>query len=213
MKELTVCNQTIQLFPERAAFWKEEKALIVADIHIGKTSTMQNYGLAIPEGTMENDLRKLKNLILSTNAKKCIIVGDLIHTKTGLSPRVQEYFKKWVNESNCIVELIIGNHDKALIKALPTDWNLEIHQEVIKIGPFCFSHFPKPESGYFVWSGHIHPVFLVKSSFDKITLRCFHFEKNQAILPAFSDFVGGSYVKKTITSQIFVIADDEIILV
>jgi uncharacterized protein len=209
--QIELRGQSLQLLAQRAVLWLEKKTLIVSDIHLGKVSAMQNVGIAVPEGTMDNDLQNLKVLVERTKAEKCIIVGDLIHSKNGLSGRVKTKFKEWLSNVDCGIELVIGNHDRALIKQVPEGWNLHVHKEHLLIEPFCFSHYPRNFEEYFVWSGHIHPQFLIKSRHDQLTLRCFHVSENQGILPAFSDFVGGAYVKKEPRSKVYIIAHDTVI--
>lgn len=211
MMPIDLQGELFQLLPQRAVFWKKKKILIVADIHLGKASAMQNAGIPLPEGAMDEDLKKLKELIEKTKPKRCLVIGDLIHTKLGLSERVQLKFKEWLSTIPCSIELILGNHDRALIKKLPEGWNLIVHKEQLIIEGFCFTHIPTIIKGYYVWSGHIHPQVFLKSHNDQLTLRCFSFAANQAIIPAFSDFVGGCYIERTAHSQIYVIAENQVI--
>lgn len=210
MKEINLAGQTLQLLSERAAFWKEQRMLIVADLHIGKAATMQHAGVSVPEGSMKDDLNRLKHLLSKTNAERCMIVGDLIHAKSSLSSQVISTFGSWLESIRCPIVLVLGNHDRALVKKLPESWQIELYQEHHFIEPFCFHHYPQKESSHFVISGHLHPQFLLQSAADKLTLRCFYIANRQLVLPAFSDFVGGSYVKKTANSKIYLIAHHEI---
>lgn len=209
--KVAIAGQNIVLLPDRGAFWEEEKLLIVSDLHLGKVAAFQKAGIGVPEGAMEDDLRNLKQLIQELRAKRCVIVGDLIHARAGLSEGVIDFFAKWLDEIDCKVDLVFGNHDKALVKHLPESWNLKLHRTELKLGPFCFCHIPALKEGYFVWSGHIHPEIVLKSGTDRLRLRCFQIFEGQAVLPAFSTFVGGSYVKKHKGSQVFVIAGNQVI--
>ena len=211
MIELTLFRQTIKLLPERAAYWVEKKLLIVADIHLGKVAAMQKAGIPVPEGAMEEDLSELARLIEQTGAKKCVIVGDLIHAKNAAVGWVSENFSMWLKKPACQIDLVFGNHDKSLIKHLPSDWALSVHYEQLKIEPFCFSHIPTVVEGYFVWSGHLHPQIVLSNGSDRVTLRCFQIYDAQGILPAFSTFVGGFTIKKEKKSRVFVTTGQEVI--
>lgn len=208
---ITLKQQQIELLPQRAAFWKEQRTLIVADIHLGKAMAFRKAGIPIPEGAMERDLHSLKKLIEETQSKRCIVVGDLIHSASGISESVKELFKVWLESITCEIDLVVGNHDRSLVKNLPDEWNLNLHLQKLIIPPFCFCHIPTLIDGYFVWSGHIHPEIVLKSGVDRLRLRCFQVFEEQAILPAFSSFVGGSYVHKNEINRIYAIADHQII--
>ena len=209
--KLSLKNQTIYLLPQRAVYWKEQELLIVADLHLGKAAALQRAGIAVPEGALENDLVNLEQIIDSTDAKRCVIVGDLIHSKTGLTIEIISKFSQWLNKHSCRVDLVLGNHDHYLIKNLPAQWCLIPHHETLTLGPFCFSHLPMEATDLFVWSGHIHPQIVLKNRGDSVCLRCFQISANQGILPAFSTIVGGHTIKKDKNSRIFVTTGSEVI--
>lgn len=211
MIELSIHGQTIALLPERAAWWKEQNTLIVCDIHLGKATGMRKKGIPVPEGAMEADLMSLGYLIRHMAAKRCVIVGDLIHAKLGLSEQVATLFANWIKKLNCEIDLVFGNHDRALIKHLPHDWSLHCYHDHLIREPFCFSHVPKTVDGSFVWSGHIHPQITLKSGKERLTLRCFQIFTHLGILPAFSSFVGGAPIKREKESRIFVTTGQEVI--
>jgi len=211
MMEILINDQKIQLLPEKAALWVDEGILIVADIHIGKAATLQSAGIPVPEGAMQQDLSKLANLIAQLAVERCIIVGDLIHSKSGVTTLVQQIFADWLATIKCKVDLVFGNHDRFLIKHLPTSWNLQPHHQNLVIGPFCFSHFPEILEDTFVWSGHLHPQFTLQSRNDRLTLPCFQISAQLVILPAFSSFVGGTNIYKDSSKQIYVTTGSEVI--
>ncbi len=211
--KLKIRNQTFYLLAENAIFWEEKKMLILADIHIGKATVFRKAGIAIPEGSMQEDLLKISHLLDKYQAEKCMIVGDLIHAKNGLSLEVRKLFSDWLKAANCEIHLVMGNHDYSLAKELPADWPLHFHKEYLLIEQFYFSHFPLQHPEWFVWAGHIHPKVLIKNRHDQVTLRCFQIFPNLGILPAFGSFVGGAYVKKSSECKIYGIADDTVIKV
>lgn len=203
-------NETLELLSEGALFWQEQRLLVLADIHLGKVANLQKAGFAIPEGAMQADLSRLAHLIAAKNPARCIVVGDLIHAKGGLSPQTIEHFASWLKSHACEIDLVFGNHDKALIKHLPPTWNLKPYHEELLLPPFCFRHHPEPHARYYTLSGHLHPQVRLKCGHDQLTFRCFHFTPQLAILPAFSSFVGGAYIKKTAGSRIFITTGQEV---
>lgn len=211
MIKLVIREQTCQLLSKRAVFWEEKKALILADIHLGKETVFRKAGIPIPNGVMEDDLLSVSHLVAQYKPDLCIIVGDLIHARTGISEEVRYKFSKWLKEIGCAVHLVVGNHDYGLLKDLPAEWHLSFHKEGLAIEPFYFSHFPKPVESFFVWSGHLHPKVEISNGYDRIVLRCFQIYSNLAVLPAFGFFVGGSIVKKSEDCKIYAIVDDDVI--
>lgn len=209
--KLKLRNQTCHLLAEKAVFWEEQKTLILADIHIGKGTVFRKAGIPIPQGIMDDDLLSITSLIDRYNVKKCIIVGDLIHAKSGLSEDVKKKFSDWLNKTTCEVHLVLGNHDKPLLKSLPSEWLLHIHVEGLLIEPFYFSHHPIPHEVWFVWSGHLHPKVEISDKYDRLVLRCFQVFKDLCVLPAFGFFTGGMLVKKSKDCKIYAIADDSVI--
>lgn len=208
---VTIRGEEIVLLPECAAFWVAKKTLIVSDIHIGKAATLRKAGIAVPEGSMEEDLASLAKLIHKNKARHCIIVGDLIHSSRGLSECVKTALHTWLSELKCEVHLVFGNHDKPLIKNMPAEWNLHTYKEKLVMDPFLFCHLPTLSENHFVWSGHIHPKIVLSDGLDNLKLKCFFMTTNQCILPAFSTVVGGHLVTKDKDSRIFVTTGSEII--
>ncbi|CDZ79985.1 metallophosphoesterase, DNA ligase-associated [Candidatus Rubidus massiliensis] len=209
--EITIEKQTLDLLPEKGIFWHEQKILIVADIHIGKAATFHHYGIPVPEGSMEDDLKNLSSLINCYQPQACIVVGDLIHSKEGLTPPLISYISEWLESVNSSIHLVFGNHDRALIKKLPDNWNLQCHYQELIIPPFRFCHIPNIHSVFFTWSGHLHPTFSFSGKGDKLRLPCFYLSELQGILPAFSSFVGGYDMKKKKNDQIFVTTGKKVI--
>ena len=57
--ELRLLGQTLMLLPERAMFWRERQALLVADAHWGKAAAFRARGVPVPRGTTLEGLRRL----------------------------------------------------------------------------------------------------------------------------------------------------------
>ena len=52
-------GQQLWLSADRCIFWEEEKALIVSDLHFGKTGHFRKSGIAIPPSVYKEDLQRL----------------------------------------------------------------------------------------------------------------------------------------------------------
>ena len=56
-------NQDLLLLPQKAIYWQQEKALIAADVHLGKVGHFRKAGIAVPRDMEQNDLAILSDLI------------------------------------------------------------------------------------------------------------------------------------------------------
>jgi DNA ligase-associated metallophosphoesterase len=206
-------NQTLLLLPEKAIFWEEERALIIADIHLGKVGHFRKAGIGIPKEMEQQDLALISDLIHEYKPVKIIFLGDLFHSDMNNDWDWLVMWRSLFKELEMV--LVRGNHD-ILNQNFYKDLNFEL-RDTVGIGPFLFSHEPlKPKqllsTDQYVISGHIHPGVALKGGARQIlTLPCFHFGEKQAILPAFGKFTGKVRVKNAKGDIIFGIAKDKVL--
>ena len=93
-KDISILQEEFILTNQRALFWESESALVISDLHIGKTAHFRKNGIAIPKDILEKDLLRLEKLIKHFSAKKIIINGDLLHA--GDNSDV-DFFCEWRN--------------------------------------------------------------------------------------------------------------------
>ncbi len=207
IKNITINNTIFTLTNQRAAFWKKEKALILSDLHIGKTAHFRKNGIALANQIMKSDLERLSVLIEYFQPEKFIVVGDLLHA--GDNSDVDE-FCSWRNQyPDLQFYLVEGNHDRLSAK-LEKKLCLNFKSESLTIHGFTFIHdFDKilPE---FQITGHIHPGVVLNSSVKRIRLPCFVQTQNQLLLPAFSEFTGLDTKNIPKGGKFFVFTDSEI---
>ncbi len=90
-----ICKQTLWLSPERCIFWEDEKALILSDLHLGKTGHFRKSGIGVPQSIFKEDLQRLFSLIQFFKPVQLLIVGDLFHSHLN---KEMEMFMKWRND-------------------------------------------------------------------------------------------------------------------
>lgn len=203
-------QQTWRLSASRAVFWEEEKALILSDLHLGKSAHFRKAGIAVPAGIIQEDLYRLQRLITRYNPVQLIIVGDLFHSSANNDV---QYFRLWRQQfSHIRFELVKGNHD-ILADSLYTDLSITVH-DTLTIGNIHFMHEPcedADDKGLYVFSGHLHPgVAIGGGGRQLLRLPCFYFGRHCGILPAFGRFTGLALVKPARGEPVFAIADKEI---
>jgi Predicted ICC-like phosphoesterases len=204
-------GQHWRLSAGRAIYWEEEKALIVADLHVGKSAHFRKAGIAVPANIVQEDLYRLQQLITKYHPEKVLIVGDMFHSSAN---NEVQYFKIWRRQfAHIAFELIEGNHD-ILEPALYEDLQINLHQ-VLSLRNFYFVHDredkPSVLEGHYLISGHIHPgIRMVGAGRQSLRLPCFYFGIEGAVLPAFSGFTGLYSLHPEADSAVFVIAEKKI---
>lgn len=209
--EIDCAGERLRLHPERAVFWPRERILLVADLHLGKTAAFRSAGLAVPEGGGAEDLALLGRLVDATGALEVIILGDLLHARSGRTREVRSVFAAWRAERPELrISLVMGNHDHAA-GAPPEDWGLEVWPEAKARGPFRFVHEAEPGADGYAIGGHVHPALAISDrAGGGFRAPCFLFGARHAILPAFGSFTGTHLLGADDEGRVFMIAEDRI---
>lgn len=130
-------NNTFWLLPQKAIFWEEQKALIVSDLHLGKTGHFRKEGIAVPQGVYKEDLHRLFHVIQHYKPEQLIIAGDMFHSRMN---REVDLFIRWRNDvSHLHIQLIKGNHD-ILLDGYYAASGIAVSQQYLHVDKFCFVH-------------------------------------------------------------------------
>lgn len=206
-KNINIKDEVFTLTNQRALFWKKEKALILSDLHIGKTAHFRKNGIALSDQIFDNDLQRLSVFIEYFKPEKFLVVGDLLHA--GDNSGVDK-FCEWKNQfPDLEFHLIEGNHDK-ISKKLEAKLCLNFKSNKLEIDGITFIHDYEPSNSNFQITGHIHPGFVINSSVKNIKLPCFVVSENQLLLPAFSEFTGLDTKNLPKNGRFYVFTDSEI---
>ncbi len=211
-----VYNNTFWLSPQRCIFWEQEQALIVSDLHLGKTGHFRKMGIAVPPAVYKEDLQRLFSEIQYYKPGKLIIVGDLFHSKEN---KEMQLFVKWRNDlPNLSFVLVKGNHD-ILKNEWYADAGIEVEENQLCINQFIFTHdastvnCTETDQPY-IFSGHVHPGVVIRGiSKQSLTFPCYHFGANSAVIPAFSKFTGVYITPKKASDKVFAIINQSVISV
>ncbi|MBC7835974.1 MAG: ligase-associated DNA damage response endonuclease PdeM [Phycisphaerales bacterium] len=217
--DLTWAGEPWALLPGRAMLRRRTGSLLVTDMHLGKAAAFRNAGVPVPEATTSADLRRLTALIESTRPRDLIILGDLIHARSGRADETISVVAAWrATVASLPITLIRGNHD-ARAGDPPCDWDIRCVDDPFIIDGIAYCHAPcaAPIGAAAVLCGHIHPKVVLAprrgsgGGGGSVTLRCFHLAPRCGILPAFGSFTGGARVHPVEGDRVFVIADDHVI--
>jgi DNA ligase-associated metallophosphoesterase len=215
-------NQQFWLTTDRTMYWEEEKALIVSDLHFGKTGHFRKSGIAVPPSVYKEDLQRLIIQLQYFQPNELIIVGDMFHSHAN---KELELFLKWRSDLSGIhIRLVRGNHD-----ILKDEWyqqaGIDLSSQTLSRKHFHFIHDISDqinqkegfiqniseEHSYF-FSGHIHPgIRLNGMGKQSLCFPCFYFGKKYAVLPAFSRFTGVAMIYPEAEEEVFAIVNQELI--
>lgn len=203
-------DQHLWLTAQRALFWEEQKALIVSDLHFGKTGHFRKSGIAVPQTVYKEDLQRLVALLRYFDPQRLIVVGDFFHSRANAE---LEWFKKWRRDFEFLrITLVKGNHD-----ILQEDWyrdtDIEMVAPELRLDPFVFTHDKCDSAGdAYLICGHLHPGIILQGlGKQSLRLPCFYFAQDHCVLPAFSKFTGVALIEPSREENVFAIVENQLV--
>jgi DNA ligase-associated metallophosphoesterase len=209
-EEIELKGEKLLLLPQKVIVWPEQKLLLIADLHLGKTSHYRNNGIAVPANSSLKNWKLLHQVFRQPGVERVIFLGDLFHSTFN---KEWEVFGELIGAYDHLqFELVLGNHD-ILEPVAYEKLGFKIHFQPLLVDPFLLSHEPLPEdSTYYNLAGHIHPgVRLRGKGRQSHKTACFYFGENGGILPAFGTFTGVSVVPVKKDDQVFVVVNRNVI--
>jgi uncharacterized protein len=217
---IQVSDQEIILLPSGAVFWKEAKTLMLADLHLGKSTTFRRGGIPVPEGSTAKTLERWRSCIQRWQPEEVFVLGDLVHASCSWSEELVSGLQSVLDElGGRQLTLIEGNHDRGSLSQLRR-LSIQVTKPPFFKAPFLLVHDPSSDVAVaeteqekrIAIGGHIHPATqLVGFGDEKVRLRCFWLTKNSFVLPAFGDFTGHYIIESNLESRLYMIAGDQII--
>lgn len=209
MTSLKILDQDFELLPDKAIYWKQQDALLIADTHFGKITHFRKSGIAVPGKAAFQNLKRLDSLLQKVKPSKVIFLGDLFHS---------ELNSEWLSFKELIrsfpkieFQLVTGNHD-ILHEQSYQNSRFVMFDKPVQIGPFLLSHEPVIHPELYNLCGHLHPgVRMVGSGRQSMRLPCFYFGEKGGILPAFGEFTGLYLLQPKKKDSVFVIVENQVI--
>lgn len=209
--EIEIRGEKLTLLPQKGIFLKQQKILLLADLHFGKINHFRKSGIPVPPKANEKNAEVLIDLLNKTKPERTIFLGDLFHSHYNEEWEVLGQVLK--HFSACAFELVRGNHD--IMSALQYERNkIKVFEGELELGQFTLTHEPKeniPGPAYNL-AGHLHPgVWLFGKARQALSLPCFYFGEHQGILPAFGSFTGVARIQPHKGDRVFVVAEGKIL--
>lgn len=205
-----ISGEEFELLHQKGLYWPRERALLLADLHLGKINHFRKAGIPIPARANERNIEILMEMIHQVSPERILCLGDLFHSH--YNPEWEVFGEVVRHYGHIRFELILGNHD-IMSELQYNRKGIVLHQE-LTIRNFVLTHHPQEKiaPGYYNFAGHIHPgICLYGKGKQALTLPCFYIGKQQALLPAFGVFTGLARVRPMKEDKVFVIADNKIL--
>ena len=201
--KLDLGHGLIELLPERAVWAPRERALFVADLHLGKATAFRVFGAPAPTGASEETLRRLGALVDELRPERLVVLGDFVHATPSMTKGLTTSLVEWREKRaavTCVV--VLGNHDRRAGPWLESCGFATAEAPALHAGCEC-RHFPLEETqalapGPTALAGHLHPMTRLHGpGRDSLRLPCFVVSGRQVVLPAFGEFTGGAFVARS----------------
>ncbi|UTW62025.1 ligase-associated DNA damage response endonuclease PdeM [bacterium SCSIO 12741] len=203
-----VAGESLDLLPDKAVFWPDQKALLIADPHFGKAEHFNRAGIQVPKGVKYQNWQRLFRVLHLPDLEEVIFMGDLFHSD--FNNEWKDFEHIMAHFPHITFHLVLGNHD-IFPEEIYHRSGLVLH-ESMKRGPFHFTHEPEPGGEGYNLAGHIHPAVRLKGAGrQSLRLPCFFFGRDHGILPAFGTFTGTYTLKPKKGDRFYAIADNEVI--
>ena len=208
-QEVNIAGEAMRLTAARAVVWPARRALIVADLHIGKAASFRSRGTPIPRGTTVDTLTRLTGAIESHAIGCMFVLGDFLHARQSLPPATLAALRAWRERHETLqIVLVNGNHDRHAGPP-PRELRVEVNDEVVA-GPFVLAHHPRASEQGYVLCGHLHPAIRVAGRLDSVRLPCYWLRKSVGVLPAFGAFTGAHEISPEPDDRIYALAEERI---
>ena len=183
---IVLAETRLLALPSGALLWPEARALVVSDLHLGKSERMARRGGAfLPPYETLDTLTRLQADIDRTDPRTVVCLGDSFddpeaaHALDGPEAAVLAHAMRdrvWIWAE--------GNHDPG---PLPLG-GLQVAE--VAMPPLTFRHIAEPGATGEV-SGHYHPKATLPTSGGAVTRPCFLLDGNRLVMPAYGTYTGG----------------------
>lgn len=216
----------VRFLAARGLWWPAEQTLFVADVHLGKAESFRALGVPVPAGATLATLDRLAAIVEACDARRLVILGDLLHARAAQSDAVIGPLAAWMRlRPRLRLSLVRGNHDERAGDP-PAALGIDLMDAPHRLGPFCLCHEPAdaqaglpqaaadaalPHPQGYRLAGHQHPAVRLSGRASRpIRLPCFRVGQAQTVLPAFGEFTGSATVTPQAGETLLAIATDRI---
>lgn len=204
-------DEVLQLLPEKAVLWPARRALLVADVHVGKAVSFRRLGVPVPQGTTTDTLVRLSSLIERHRPQQLVFLGDFLHSRHAHAPATLAALARWRDRHRDLhVTLVRGNHDDRAGDP-PPSLEIDVVDEPYRLGGLALCHHPQAVPGCHALAGHLHPCVSIGRGLDHLRLPCFWVRRDVTVLPAFGAFTGMRAIHTDEGERVFAVAEQQVL--
>jgi len=201
-REHSISVSGLKLVPDLsgALYVPDFAALIIADLHLEKGSSLARHGVHLPPYDTRESLGQLAAALSVARPRRLILLGDSFHDRGG-QMRIDNADIARLTEITRSVETmwIAGNHDPSPCH----EFGGTIAEEIV-LGPLRLRHEPSQGIGEsFEIAGHLHPGAAISQRGRVVRCRCFAGDERRLVMPAFGSFTGALSVRAEPFAAIF----------
>jgi DNA ligase-associated metallophosphoesterase len=187
MVPFSFAGETFEATASGALFWRAERALLVADLHLEKASWFARFGQFLPPYDSHATLTELAAEVERSGATRLFCLGDSFHDRFGcdrLPANARELLSSLTAKLDWV--WIVGNHDPGFADHCGGRIKDEAEVAGIILRHEAVREEPRPEI-----SGHFHPKLRLHLKGRQVSRRCFVLSATKIIMPAFGALTGG----------------------
>lgn len=184
--EVEIAGSRCLLDPSGALYLIEDRAVVVADLHLEKGSSLARRGSMLPPYDTGATLERLAEVLDWYRPQRVVALGDSFHDRRGparLGERDRATLARLVTA--CDWTWLLGNHDPVL----PHELGGRAASEE-RLAGLALRHHPQPGAAAEL-AGHLHPVARVVLHGRGVRARAFLTDGRRCVLPAFGAYAGG----------------------
>jgi uncharacterized protein len=183
MVPFSFAGETFFATTDGALYWRDQQALLVADLHLEKASWFARFGQFLPP----YDSHATLTAVQQTGATRLFCLGDSFHDRFGCE-RLPTAARDLLTQLTSRLDWtwIVGNHDPGFADHCGGKLADEVEIAGIVLRHEARRDDPRPEM-----SGHYHPKLRLQLKGRRVSRRCFVVSPTKVIFPAFGSLTGG----------------------
>jgi|CXWL01.1.fsa_nt_gi DNA ligase-associated metallophosphoesterase len=195
--EARLAGAMVAALPGGALWIEAGRTLVVADLHFEKGSAFAKRGQMLPPYDTRATLERLAALIDEHEPEIVVSLGDAFHDGGGpgrMGEEERAQLQGLMTRADWV--WVEGNHEGKAAETLGG-----VAKETLRLGALTLRHAPTGAANEV--AGHLHPCAKVAGHGRSVRRRCFAYDGERMVLPAFGAFTGGLNIRDEAFASVF----------